>query len=223
VSDVVVGVSAIETSIVVGTPTIAVRTHFWTLWAEIAIEQEAASRRARTAAQQLMAQHSSEAVEMLARELKASIVCVAAAAHAIDAVNAVFKTRFADPRRVTWSRNRTPRPMQIFETLRSAATLGRATEIWRVELGWLFGLRDAAVHFEEADRDTEPHPLGTNTAPENVRYSSESSQRAVDFLLEVLNRATLSPRARYPEVAKWASTYRIDVERLMDKRSQLRS
>ncbi len=47
-------------------------------------------------------------------------------------------------------------------------------------------LRDAAAHPEESPEAPVPHSLGTNTAPEQVDYSTESATRAVELALSVL-------------------------------------
>jgi hypothetical protein len=54
------------------------------------------------------------------------------------------------------------------------------------EFEWLFDLRDAAEHPEESPKLSVPHPLGTNTTPEQVDYSMESATKAVESALSVL-------------------------------------
>jgi hypothetical protein len=66
---------------------------------------------------------------------------------------------------------------------------------WARELEWLFDLRDAALHFKEAQQPTVPHPTGTTTGAENVLYSLEPAERAVSLLLEVRDTCTAKPRA----------------------------
>lgn len=92
------------------------------------------------------------------------------------------------------------RPFQILETLRAGFDIGQAGGgAWATELRWLYDLRDPAQHVNEADKPAVLHPTGTNTSEENVRYSLESADRAVD-LLEVLTTCSRNPR---PALAEW--------------------
>ena len=74
----------------------------------------------------------------------------------------------------------TKRHGKIREALKQVFDTGQVNTKWLADFDWLFDLRDAALHAEEKPRPPVPHPLGTNTARENVDYSIESAERAVD-------------------------------------------
>jgi hypothetical protein len=103
----------------------------------------------------------------------------------------------------TWKDNETPRHARIFATLQRAMRLENKIA---AEMKWLFKqLRDPAVHPETRFAPTEPHPLGFNTSPDNVRFSVESARRAVALLDTVLSRAVDRPRAEW---AGWTAELR---------------
>jgi hypothetical protein len=77
----------------------------------------------------------------------------------------------------------TKRHGKIREALKQVFDTGPVNHEWVSEFGWLFDLRDAAAHAEESPKTPVRHPIGTDTAPEQVDYSVESAERAVAFAL----------------------------------------
>jgi hypothetical protein len=118
-------------------------------WAEIAKEHLAGAERAR--ADLIEQQANGEPLEAMARELRESMIAVAASAHAIDAlygeVVAVAQARglvLVDPAQAAaWGANKTPRHARIFETLKRA-----------------FRFEDGLGHENRVAVQTRPRPGG---------------------------------------------------------------
>lgn len=182
----------------VGTPTVLMRTRLREQWAEIAKEHLAGSKRAR--AELIEQQANGEPLEAMGRELRESMIAVAASAHAIDAlygeVVAVAEARdlvLVDPEQArAWKANKTPRHARIFETLKRAF---RFEEGLGHEIEWLFKrVRDPAVHPKTRFEQTTPHPLGLHTSPAFVLFTVESAQRAVAVLESALSATKDRPQ-----------------------------
>jgi hypothetical protein len=193
-------------------PTVLVRNHLWIWWAEIAIEQEDLARHTRARAVEITPSGDGFA-DLLWRETRAAMIAIAACSHSLDALFGAVRELVPEIR--------TPRRRStILETLkagfeiRGSAAGGR----WAGEFNWLFDLRDAALHFEESQAPTVPHPTGTNTGPENVLYSLEPAERAVSLLIEVLDTCTANPR---PALVEWATAMRPTAESLSRRESAL--
>jgi hypothetical protein len=108
--------------------------------------------------------------DVMHRGATASLIAVSASAHCLDALYGSVDAVAPPPRAVAeaWSAART-----------------KSAQSWPTEFRWLFDLRDAAVHFAEADKAPVPHAVApTNVSPENVTYSLESAKRAVDLALD---------------------------------------
>jgi hypothetical protein len=178
---------------------------------EIAIEHELETRNIRAEAEQ-MKKERRDFAEAMNREIKAAMIAVAAAAHALDALYGALKDLI--PNRPTFP-PRATRNRMILETLKRGFDVGKLQKGWVGEFRWLFRARDAALHFRGIFGATVPHPLGTNTAPEAVLYSCESATRALVLLLEVLNAFMERPRRALPEIVKWAADHRPAIERLL--------
>jgi hypothetical protein len=176
-------------------------SHLWPRWSRIAVEQEKATRQARREAEDdYAAYHKGEGsgpAEALGRELDAAMQAVSAAGHALDCFYGAVKGYGVVPAETerAWSRGRTKRPNQILETLKLGFGVGKVAQRWNDDLAWLFGLRDGAVHYEEALKEPQLHPIGYHMAPEHVTYSVESVKRAVDLLLGVLDKCFANPKS----------------------------
>jgi hypothetical protein len=171
-------------------PGIQVKHHLWITWAEIAIAREddaEASRRAAVAA------HTAgrDAALDTAAETKAAMQAIAACAHAVDGLYGGVRPLIAVPASTTarWNTHSVARHARIRESLARGFRLRNdVAKRWKREFSWLFGLRNAEVHFEERFQQFVPHPvLPTHVAPEIALYSLESSTRAVDLLLDVFD------------------------------------
>jgi hypothetical protein len=192
--------------------TVLVRTHLWLWWSEIAIDQERLAQEVRERAVAVMPRAEGFS-GLISQETRAALIAIAAASHGLDALFGVVKEAISPVRaKRRWS--------AILETLKAGFVISGSAGggRWARDFKWLFELRDAAVHFEESQKPTLPHPTGTHTGPENVLYSLEPAQRAVSLLLEVLDTCTRNPR---PPLAAWAETMRPAVEQLEARRHDL--
>jgi hypothetical protein len=61
----------------------------------------------------------------------------------------------------------------------------------------------------------EPHPLGINVAPSQMAYSAENATRAVDLLLNILERCRDKPK---PPARDWSHRMHGAVDELADRR-----
>ncbi|MEU5200396.1 hypothetical protein AB0G86_41210 [Streptomyces scabiei] len=188
-------------------PKSEVAARLWPRWAGIAIDRALAARAAReraASANDLAAQSSA-----LNEEFDAALVAVAASAHTLDAL---YGSVVPEENRAEWRRKRTSRRSAVREGLKLVFATGPRNTTWVSEFKWLFDLRDASVHHEENPEETVPHPsLGTHTGPEYVAYSTESADRAVGLMLDVLRWCVDNPRPktcttgrRAPTADRWA-------------------
>lgn len=110
--------------------------------------------------------------------------------------------------------DRTKRHGKIREALKHVFLTGPVNTAWVDHFEWLFDLRDAAAHAEERPRSPIAHPLGTNTAPEQVHYSMESAVVAVELALSVLRWCVDHPRPSVPDAVQWAAVNQSTVDEL---------
>jgi hypothetical protein len=199
-------------------PSIRITTHMWRWWALIAVEQHAVARAARSQIEEMVADRSHAWGELMHREATAALIAVSASAHCLDALYGSVNAIAPPPRAVAeaWTAARTKRASRIVETLKLAFDVGKSAQSWPTEFRWLFDLRDAAVHFEEADKEPVPHAVApTNVSPENVTYSLESAKRAVDLALDVLATCSANPK---PHTVEWARMTRSGIGDLLANR-----
>ena len=194
-----------------GTPSILIASNLWHGWMKIAIEHMHAARDARTAAAALETPRN-EVSTWMSREFHASLVAVSASAHALDALYG--STVIPQTVRDTWKGKGTKRHGKIREALKQIFDTGQVNTKWVADFDWLFDLRDAALHAEEKPKPPVPHPLGTNTAQENVDYSVESAERAVDLAVSVLRWCVDHPRPNLTDAANWAAATRPSIQEL---------
>jgi hypothetical protein len=190
---------------------VLMQAHLWIWWAEIAIDQEKLAREARTEALQETTTNGGGLAHALSRETRASLITVAASAHALDALYGAVADIVPPVRGQTrWS--------TLLETFKAAFYVRGAAGGggWAHDFEWLFDLRDAAVHHEEQMLESAPHPTGTAVSAEDIAYSLESATRAVDLLLAVLQTGIDSPR---PALTAWAHGSRAPVADLHARRA----
>jgi hypothetical protein len=189
---------------------ILITIHLWLTWLRIAIEQAKKAHRAR---EQIMSRGGQGAIgSWMEQEFEASVVAVAASAHALDALygSLVIPQSVRDH----WKQKGTKRHGKLREALKQVFDTGPVNQKWVGEFDWLFKLRDAALHAEEAPKKPVLHPMGTNTAQEQVDYSVESAERAVECALSVFRWCVDHPRTNLPEAVQWANTTRAAIEDL---------
>jgi hypothetical protein len=202
--------------VTVSTPSILITTCLWPTWMRIAIDRARVASHARTEAAK--DRPHNETAEWMRIEFEASVVAVAASAHALDAL---YGTTVIPPAvRAHWNEKGTRRHSKIREALKQVFVTGVVNSEWATELKWLFGLRDAAAHATERPKPPVPHPLGTNTAPEQVDYSTESATKAVDLALSVLRWCVDHPRPNLADAVQWAEVNKPTVSQLEAERAE---
>lgn len=152
-------------------------------------------------------------------ELVASMVAVAASAHALDAMYGQLVNE--DVRRMARLGDDAGREAHIRACLSRRFKIDNATgKRWAGEFRWLFDLRDAAVHAHAQPRAHALHPSGIRVygSTLEVDYCAESAARAVDLLLAVLTHATSAPRTTDPGAFRWADLSRNAVHALVERR-----
>ena len=133
-------------------------------------------------------------------ELRSTMVVIAAAAFAIDALY-VRVDELLEPE----YRNRAERRVgRIIETLKVALDLGPRTQRWQTEIGDLFDKRDELVHFRGKEKEPLPHPTGkSNVSHESASFTAEEATRAVDLALEVLKGGYTLARPKHAALQTW--------------------
>jgi hypothetical protein len=197
-----------------GSMGITITTHLWQAWSEIAIQQLHLAQEARSRAQ-AASPEGEGLVAALIEEWHASMISIAACSHALDAVYGAVKrpAGITDEHRGKWTKNRTARAGRILETLTKGFAIGSIQRGLGKDLSWLFRVRRAQLHFDEKPQGPMPHPTGMNTALEQVIYSLESAERAVEILLRVLKTCAESPK---PPLEAWAASAREPVRLLVE-------
>jgi hypothetical protein len=200
-----------------GIVTVKVQTRMLLHWSDVAIEQEPLAWAARRELEH--ARVAGKGLE-LGRELRPSLITVAAVSHALDALygelrdlalpSALAATRKANPR------SGPPRWRKLHETLKSGLRI--PAQRWERELEELFELRDGVVHPETRFSEPEPHPLGVETSPDYVVYRCERASEAVDLLFEILESCVTLPK---PPLEEWTHDLRPSLERLRADRLRL--
>jgi hypothetical protein len=186
-------------------------------WSDIAIEQEAASHLARRELEATMKKKAAGDGLEINRELKPSMVAIAAVSHALDALYGEIRDLALRPETVAvWQQKRPARHRQINEALKHGFDVGRADR-FEAKLDTLFSeLRDPAVHPETSFNPPSPHPLGVRVAQEYDLYRCETASEAVDLLMEVLETCAANPK---PALKAWSGDLRPSFERLTAKRA----
>jgi len=216
--DVTVSVSAASGIALAGSVSVALQTHMLLHWSDVAIEHERKAWEARREAERIRDEAVPGQGLPFELELRASMVAIAAASHALDALYGELRDVALPPATAAkWKanpRSSPPRPRQLRETLKHGFRI--PAQRWEKELDTLFALRDGAVHPEALVREPQPHPLGVNTAIEYVVYRCETATEELDLLLEILETCIERPK---PALEEWATSMRPSLERLRSDRS----
>jgi hypothetical protein len=161
-------------------PSLLLKSNLWSNWSYIAVDHARAARAERLAVIEGWKEEPKETSRMLA-ETNASLVAIGAVAFAIEALHAdvaPLAGRVADTRLVTRS-NRG----YVLDTFRRNL---KPANRWQKDFKFVFDLRDDAVHFIGVNNPPEAHPaIPTNVATEHIRFSVESAERSVAFLVRV--------------------------------------
>ena len=181
--------------------TLSIGTHMAVHWAQIAIANAHAARRARQALAD--AHRRGSPLEFaLATEMHASLIAISAAANALEALFTELKPLvFTEEMANTWKKSRTKRRQQIRETFKHGFRL--VGDRWGADFDWLLDLRNDAVRpgFAAGDRHAGSHPLGIAAAPEFCEFACEQAERAARLIVDVYLTCTAYP---WPATEEWA-------------------
>lgn len=159
---------------------VLMKSNLWSNWSHIAIDHGRAAREFRV--RLVREWEDSKNVSAMVEETNAALVAITAVAFAIEAFHsdiAPLVGRDPDAR----SGKGDKQWGHVLATFREAV---RSAGGWQRDLEWLTGLRNDAVHFIGLNNPPEPHPaIPTNVAREHVRFSVESADHAIQFLLTV--------------------------------------
>lgn len=98
--------------------------------------------------------------------------------------------------------DRPNRGNSIVERLKLCFNVGKQSHNWLGEFGWLYGLRNPAVHPEHKPWPVVVHPSGWgNVAALYADYSADSAEKALSLLEAVLRACVDSPK---PIAREWA-------------------
>ena len=192
-------------------PSLSIGTQMAIHWAQIAIANAHAARRARQSLAD--AQRRGSPLEFaLATEMHASLIAISSAAHAVDALFAELKPLvFTEDVTNRWKKNRTKRRAQIRETFRHGFRI--VGDQWGSDFDWLFDLRADAVRpgFAAGDPHAGSHPLGIGAGPEFYKFTCEQAERAARLVVDVYRTCTTYP---WPATEEWAERMGPMAERL---------
>lgn len=204
-----------------------VRVSLWLDWGLVAVEHEGETHRARERIVDLLPRDQIAAMSAMKVEFRSAMVAVTAASHSIDAIYSAVRPYVPVGREIrdAWLANGTRRSSRIFETVKHGFDIGAEGSKLATDLHWLFEIRDQAVHFQEDDRDPVPHPvIAANAAPEDVMFSSESAQRSVDLLVQIVDLCTSRPRrgTSFEDLAERVNAMRPFAQLILDARGDRR-
>lgn len=132
-------------------------------------------------------------------EMFASMVAVAASAHAIDGFDWSIKPLVNPPA------SDAARARQIREALKLGFNVGKPCQLWRKDLDWLFKARDGIVHHAEKYqpmtllRETEETEI--YGSPDLMGLKAETADRAARIAESIISICVRNPK---PATRKWA-------------------
>jgi hypothetical protein len=176
---------------------IRIAAHLWPRWARIGIDGALTARRARSRAGQATTPAAGSAA--LDEEFDASLIAVAASAAALEALCGSLVVRDV----VRGQKLGESQPAKIREALKRVFVSRPFNDGWTRELDWLYDLRDPAIHHREEPQKTVPHP-----SLEYIHYSTESADKAVQLMLEVLRWCVDNPKPAVRNARAWAEANR---------------
>lgn len=180
--------------------TFSMRANFDIKWFHIGVAHHRAAQEARKRAE-AADDRSNEMGLAFDDELQATMVVVASAAFALDALYVKLNDMLAREERCHAKR----RVGRIIETFKAALDLGKRTAEWQKSIPELFALRNELVHFRGEDHPPQPHPTGkSHVSRESSFYTLEKATWALDLALEVLTVAYTTPRAKHRALVAWS-------------------
>ncbi len=188
---------------------ITIISHLWIIWARLAID--GAGRAALARRQYHLAVNSPPstvtASEALGTEAAESMASICATVFALEAmVSAVGRLVMLPCTINKWeSPGQAPKTVnRVREVLKNAIVQQKLASTLATQWETVILDRNAAVHFLESPGSPEPHPVGTNVAPENARYTLETAKGAVGLLFDTLHGGRDHPK---PDAAGWSTDF----------------
>lgn len=198
-----------------GGATISITSHLWITWAGVAIDNLLDTRAARLRA----LQGGPDMGDALTDEMGHGMVAICSVAFAGDGLLGAWTGLVMPPDMIVAWRSRDKRSSvkrRMREVLKhgiAASSAGTLADRWEQVFDW----RGGAVHFLEHVSAPEPHPTGTHTAPEVVKYGLENAETAVTLLLDTIDQVIKDPK---PAMREWASRFLATAESLHQRHSR---
>jgi hypothetical protein len=176
---------------------ITIHQIMWAQWAEIAIEHELIAREAFAA---LVANNDADTIR---HDFQASLVAIAGAAYAIEAVYGDIKYLIPEQPR----KNR--RHLLLWHAFNQGFGIPASTSSRLLGgLRWLFALRDQAAHPYTEAEPPQQHPTGLNASVETSRFNAVTSGQAVELMLELFGFAAAPPPPFNRWIKRWVEDRR---------------
>lgn len=173
---------------------VAMHTVMWPVWFTVAVDHELDTRRAY---QRLRRGDT----KVLNAELHSSLVVVAAAASAIEAL--LGDVRYLVPAISEKKRRQTRKAIRAVWSDAFGPPEVELNQLSQ-ELSWLFETRNTALHAETEPLPTKPHPAGINSAVEHHIFNALTAGRAVDVAkAAILMSDEPNPTGLSQERAHW--------------------
>lgn len=188
-------------------PTLATSTHMAPYWLEAAIgHARAVSRLAHATNEAFRGGDLATQTRCLNAELSASMQAIACSAFAVDALYASLLKAQPTPATIkeTWSKNRTKRSRQIFETLRRVLKMGpQPSARIKVFLDQLSNARDTAVHPPARSKLAEKHArLPVSIDPAFNLFRAQNAIVCVGMTVSLIEQVAKAETAKDPKFAK---------------------
>ena len=157
---------------------IVLTTHLWVHWSDIALDATVRAREARD--DQKLATDTSEASTFIAVETRATLVAVAASAHALEAFANQISECLPEPLRKVPQR---PAARRIRRTLATAFVIDES--LWGQQLRTLFTLRNESLHYREVPGEPQSHPARADlrTSKVDADYNADEATRSGSVLV----------------------------------------
>lgn len=186
---------------------ITMSTLLWVSWAEIAVDHAIAAQQSRRVGADAHASGDQATKEefLFGREVKQAMVSTTSAAFALDGLDGVLRP-LVDPVLVqTWIDGQKSAHDQIRLALEACYRCrGSLPREMVTEFRWLFSLvRNGGVHHRPTHQPPVLHPVSGvgSVSAERALYLAEQAERAVEFMLKVIELAANRRLAKTQEVA----------------------
>ncbi|MGD1281339.1 hypothetical protein ACKUUI_05950 [Mycobacterium seoulense] len=206
---------------------LSLRTDMWRFWLREAVDTAAVAAAVADEIPPLYEQFElgeatdEELDELSIRELIASMRAITACAFAIDAFYAGVKARSPKhPDQEAWSRNKTPRPTQVTETIiyhLKIADSGVRNKM-RTWVPEIYRLRDLAVHPDSEFQEAVYHPdLNVGVDQKFMIFRRDNAVKATAATLAMLDYFVLYLDRGSEELAQQKEGARRHVDELLDR------